>query len=259
MAASSTESGAPSGNALGTARASRTTSGMPTPVAVQGAWSSQAPRGGRSMMIRPSSISTIRSAHGTTSSTRCSMTITPVPCSRASPRSVPSTSCAPTGSRSDSGSSSTSTRGRIASVAAMAVRCFWPPDSVSTVAVRSAVSWVTASAQLTLAAISCCGSARFSGPNATSDCTVMLISCRFGFWNTSPTCWAASCGASPDSAWPPKRTAPRSSPCTRAGISPASARASVDLPQPDAPVIRTSSPGPTARSTCRSAALAAPG
>ena len=52
------------------------------------------------------------------------------------------------------------------------------------------------------------GRARFSGPNATSDCTVWLISWRFGFWNTMPTSWDASCGGSPLSGRPPNITRP---------------------------------------------------
>ncbi len=73
-----------------------------------------------------------------------------------------------------------------------------------------------------------------------------------------PTSWDASCGGSPLSGRPPNITRPRSSPCTRDGISPHSASASVDLPQPDAPVTSTTSPGATLKSTCRSAARTAP-
>ena len=125
----------------------------------------------------------------------------------------------------------------MASVAAIAVRCFWPPDSVTTAALRIPAIPVTSRHHSTRAAISGCGSARFSGPNATSDCTVWLISCRFGFWNTIPTSCDASCGCIPLSAVGPNMTRPRSSPCTRDGISPHSASASVDLPQPEAPVM----------------------
>jgi len=75
----------------------------------------------------------------------------------------------------------------MASVAAIAVRCFWPPDKVTVDAVRSPVMPVASRHQSTRAAISGWGRARFSGPNATSDCTVWLISCRFGFWKTMPT------------------------------------------------------------------------
>ena len=130
------------------------------------------------------------------------------PFARPAAAACASTSCAPTGSRSDSGSSSTRTRGRMASVAAIAVRCFWPPDSVTVAAVRIPASPVTSRHQSTRAAISGCGRARFSGPNATSDCTVWLISCRFGFWNTMPTSWDASCGGSPLSGRSPNMTRP---------------------------------------------------
>ena len=146
----------------------------------------------------------------------------------------------------------------MASVAAMAVRCFCPPDSVTVAACRSPPSPVTSRHQSTRAAISGCGRARFSGPNATSDCTVWLISWRFGFWNTMPTSWDASCGGSPLSGRSPNITRPRSSPCTRDGISPHKASASVDLPHPEAPVTSTTSPGATPKSTCRSAARTAP-
>ncbi len=257
-AASGTDSGSLEPNGWGTACASRIMSGMPTPVASHGPRSAQAMRGGWSRTTRPSSISTTRSAQGATSSTRCSMMITPVlPC-RASRCSVASTSWAPTGSRSDNGSSSTRILGRMARVAAMAVRCFWPPDSVTTEALRIPAMPVTSRHSSTLAAISGCGSARFSGPNATSACTVWVISCRFGFWNTMPTSCDASCGFIPDREVPPNVTRPLSSPCTRDGISPHNVSASVDLPQPEAPVISTTSPGAMPRFTCRSAARTAP-
>ena len=92
---------------------------------------------------------------GATSSTRCSMMTMPVPLVGGPAAAAwPRTSCAPTGSRSDSGSSRTRTRGRMASVAAMAVRCFCPPDSVTVAACRSPASPVTSRHQSTLAAIS---------------------------------------------------------------------------------------------------------
>jgi hypothetical protein len=187
LSASATDSGSGPGKASGSACASRTMSGTPTPMTAHGAWSAHASLGGRSSTIRPPSMSTTRSAHGATSSTRCSMITTPVPSSRASLRRVPSTSWAPTGSRSDSGSSSTRIRGRIASVAAIAVRCFWPPDNVTVDAIRMPAIPVTSRHQSTRAAISGWGRARFSGPNATSDWTVWLMSWRFGFWKTMPT------------------------------------------------------------------------
>ena len=256
--ASSTDSGAVPGNASGTAWASRTTSGMPTPVAIHSASSSQAPRGGRSRTIRPSSISTTRSAHGTTSSTRCSMTTMPVPSSLASRRSVPSTSWAPTGSRSDSGSSRTSRRrahgqrrrdgGPLLLTAGQRDgRGVAQPGHAGDIQAP-----VHPRGDLRLRQRQVLRAERHLGLHGLVDQLQVRV---LEHQTDQLRCLVRR--------QPAERPAAEAHPAAQLAVHPgrdesASASASVDLPQPEAPVTSTTSPAATPKSTCRNAAWAAP-
>ena len=72
----------------------------------------------------------IRSANGTTRSSRCSASSTETPRSCTSRVSVASTSSAAVGSSAEVGSSSTSSRGCMVSTEPIATRCCCPPDRV---------------------------------------------------------------------------------------------------------------------------------
>ncbi len=81
--------------------------------------------------------STIRSANGITRSSRCSATSTARPTSSTSRARVASTSSAAVGSSAEVGSSSTSSRGCIASTDPIATRCCCPPERVRRSRARS--------------------------------------------------------------------------------------------------------------------------
>ena len=84
-------------------------------------------------------------------------------------------------------SSSTRTSGSMASIPAMAIRCFWPPESIWG-ALLAYFSIPTAfNASFTRRRISSGGTPRFSGPKATSSSTMVVTIWLSGFWNTIPT------------------------------------------------------------------------
>ena len=122
---------------------------------------------------------------------RCSATTTdtPEPASRSHSRRRPS---APSASSWDVGSSSTSSRGVIASAEARATRWRWPPDRVAMRRFPSGEIPITASASSTRWRIEAGGSPRFSGPKATSRRTVARTNWASGSWKTRAT-WRASC------------------------------------------------------------------
>ena len=155
---------------------------------------------------------------GATSSTRCSMTDHTGFAVPGQPLQHREHLLRPTGSRSDSGSSSTSTRGRIASVAAIAVRCFCPPDSVTTEGHAHRVHARHVQARVQPGPLSPAGAAPGS-PARTPLRRHRLVDQLAGsdFWNTMPTSWEASCGFMPLSARAAERDPPRGSPCTGRG------------------------------------------
>src|SRR6266568_1130985 len=125
---SSTDSGVKPWNKSGSALATSTICGTETPTFVQHDKSSNALRGRLSTITFPWSINNTLSTQEITSSTLCSTSTMVMPYCLFNVRRTLSTSCVPTGSRSDVGSSNTSTCGSMASVAEIATRCFWPPE-----------------------------------------------------------------------------------------------------------------------------------
>ena len=114
------------------------------------------------------------------------MSTTVIPRSRFRRWTVSSTSRRPAGSSIAVASSSTMHSGSMAMTPAMAMRCFWPPDSRCG-AWRANFSMPTAaSASSTRRRISAVGTPRFSGPKATSSSTTLATIWLSGFWNTIP-------------------------------------------------------------------------
>ena len=73
-------------------------------------------------------------------------------------------------------SSSTSTSGSIASMPAMAILCFWPPESMLGAACAYSLMPTAASEASTLFLSSGVGTPKFSGPKATSSSTMVVTS-----------------------------------------------------------------------------------
>ena len=160
---------------------------------------------------------------------------------RISPR-VETRSCA---SRFESGSSSSSTRGRAANARANATRCRSPPESSPGRRSSNPSSRSASAVSRTRSAITDDGSDRARSPNAMLRSTLRCGN-RANDWKTIATprrdgstrAWSA----------PSISTRPPSK-----GSSPAIARSNVDLPDPDAPSTATSSPGATESDSPRSA------
>ncbi len=86
----------------------------------------------------------------------------------------------------------------------------------------------------------------FSSAKSTSRSTVSMQNWLSGFWNRIETSRLRSRGPISSTARPPASTSPEDSPAY-AGYRPARHSASVDLPLPEAPMTRTTSPRPTVR------------
>ena len=229
-------------------------------MASQGPRSAQATRGGSSRITRPSSISITRSAHGATSSTRCSMIDHTGSSPRAaSRRRVPSTSCAPTGSRSESGSSRTRTRGLHRQGGGDRGALLLPAGQCHHGCAPQAghpghlKAPFDPGGDLRLRQGQILGTERDLGHHRLVDQLQVRVlehhADQLGrLVRRQPGETLAAEGHRP-------RAAPR---VPGTGSGPPAMSASVDLPQPDTPVTSTSSPGATPKFTCRSAARAAP-
>ena len=187
-----------------------------------------------------------RSAIDSASSWSC-VTNTVVTPSSSWMRRISSRSCSRTlASRADSGSSSNSTRGRIASARASATRCCWPPDSwcgyffacspSPTSSSSSSARVAPVASALAAHAAARTRRCRSRSSSGTGCSTGTPCPCRA----CSPACARCPC----------RRRAPRRS----VGSSkPASSRSAVVLPQPDGPSSASSSPGSIRRSRPSSA------
>ena len=76
---------------------------------------------------------------------------------------------------------------------------------------------------------------RFSSPNATSLATIVITTWSSGSWKTVATVPASSAGRAVRVSRPATTTRPAKRPPWKCGTSPASARSSVDLPEPEGP------------------------
>ncbi len=205
----------------------------------------------------PASIASTRPPSRASWSRRCSAMITAVPSPASAPRIV-TTERPPSSSSCESGSSSTSTRGCIASTPASARRCRSPPESVLTARPRRCAMPVFSSASATRPGMAAAGTARFSSPNATSRSTVGYTDCNSGSWKTKPTLVASTRVAVLMTSWPHTAALPPMVPPWKCGTNPLNTRSSDDFPEPEAPVTRVT-PSPMCRSAMSSASVRPPG
>ena len=197
------------------------------------------------MTTVPSVTSIVRVHARPMSSRSCEMTTSVRPSLR---RMCPRSSSSPrrlSRSRPARGSSRTSTRGRDARSPAIATRRIWPPLSSSTLRpARSAGSPTrTGSSERRRRSSSEASFAWNPAAARMSSATVGRCSCSLACWNDSATVPTDSAAGVPSIVTVPSVGL----------ISPASTQASVDLPDPFSPVIRSPSPSRTSRSTERSA------
>ncbi len=102
------------------------------------------------------------------------------------------TSCVPIGSIWLTGSSMARISGIIASMLAIQILCFCPPESEFVEASLWSVIPTIFRASPTFLSISFGSKQRFSGPKATSSSTVVEKIWSSGFWNTRPTSFEIS-------------------------------------------------------------------
>ncbi len=192
---------------------------------------------------------TMRSAKGTTRSSRCSAmtTVSPTSCTRRA--RVLKTSSAAAGSSAEVGSSSTRIRGEAVSTAPIATRCCWPPDNVRKD--RSRSSWRPRRSRVssTRRRIASVGTPRFSMVYASSSSTVSVTNVANGFCPTKPTTSARSRGRLSLVVRPSTVTVPANVPPLKCGISPLMARNKVVFPDPVSPTTTQSSPSGMSRVT----------
>ena len=165
--------------------------------------------GSESQATRPSSIASTRSAAGRQRSSRCSASTTAVPHSSFRRRSSHTSSSPATGSSCEVGSSSSSSRGRATSAAAMATRWSSPPDSES---VRRSSRWpmpMVSATSSTARATAVPSWPRCSSASAISARTPPMTTCDSGSWNTVPHTCASSAGPWSRSSMPPTLRAAR--------------------------------------------------
>ena len=118
---------------------------------------------------------------------------------------------------------------------------------------RDARPRAAARAARTRGAISAGGAPTFSTPKATSSSTRPKTTWSSGSWKTVATTPARSAGRVRRVSCPPTSTRPWNRPPWKCGTSPARARTSVDLPEPEGPKTATTSPGSSSSETSWSA------
>ncbi len=186
-------------------------------------------RTGPSATRTPSASRTsIRSTRSTHGPRRCSTTTVVIGYAASAPSTLALTWAAWPGSSMAVGSSSSSTLGRNANAPARASRCVSPPDRAPVGVSSGMVSPTAATAERMAGGMSARGIPTFSRPNATSRPIDDATTPAPGSWRTRPTSPARDPGA-----WPSMTTDPDSSPASAVSSSPAIARSSVDLPDPD--------------------------
>ena len=165
--------------------------------------------------------------------------------SAASLRMTSSTSPTISGSSAEVGSSNSMICGFMHRARAMATRCFWPPDRRPTAAcanfssptlVRCSIATFSASALLIFLSV--------TGASVQLSSTSMLLN-RLKPWNTMPMSSRSllMLQRSAVRSWPWNQMWPASGVSSRLRQ-----RRKVDLPEPEAPMMVTTSPGLTARS-----------
>ncbi len=192
--------------------ANRTTAGMAIPERSSGVGSSNTSSGLPLAIPAPESSTISSSACVARNSTSWLTRITVTAYSRLSRVSAWKTSAVPTGSSSEVGSSNTRIGGRAASEAAMATRCFSPPERVLMTRFRSSRISSASSASSTWLWMRSGGRPRCSGPKATSSSTVSETIWKSGSSKTVPTRRPRSLSESASTGVPPRRTLPRRRP-----------------------------------------------
>ena len=174
-----------------------------------------------------------------------------MPC-LARPTMTSSTSLIISGSSALVGSSKSMALGCMASERAMATRCCWPPESwAGTLSACSATPTRPSSSMAVLLASSLDTPSTSVGPSVTFSRMVMWLN-RLNCWNTMPSSERMPASSLPScgSGLPSMRMSPESMVSRRLMV-----RHSVDLPEPEGPMMTSTSPLSTSRlmslSTCR--------
>ena len=156
------------------------------------------------------------------------------------------------GSRFASGSSNRNTCTSSTMTPAIETRCFWPPESsLGELSRRSSMKTAFATDE-TFSRISFKAVQSFSRANATSSATVSPMNCPSVSCMTVPTILDRPWIPMPRGSIPSTRYDPVIWPENIKGTSPFMQWASVDLPEPEGPMIRTFSPAFIFRFMCLS-------
>ena len=162
--------------------------------------------------MRPRSMTSTRSQKADSRATFCSITTTVTPRRRLTSARVSKTVRELTGSSAAVGSSSTSTRGSSARMAAMATFCFWPPESVAISRWRSSRMPTVDRARSMRSSMRSCGTPKFSRPNSSSSSTTEATICASMSWATDPTVREMSVSVTSQVSRPATTVEPNSSP-----------------------------------------------
>ena len=156
---------------------------------------------------------------------------------------------APSSSKFDVGSSSTSSLGTLAIAAASATRCFCPLESWVSSSPSRASTRQRAAAPLTRSTVLSGETPRFSEVNAISSKTVPMKNWLRGSCITTPMLSARARASQLWTSHPQAMTRPESAPGKKEPASPSIIRSTVDLPLPEAPQRTRHDPGSTRRET----------
>ncbi len=185
------------------------------------------------------STKSTRVASASARATRCSESTTVAPRRATASRK----SSAASGSSCEVGSSRSRSSGSSASAEARQTRWSSPPESSAVLRPRRWRAPTESSARSTRGQICAGGVPRFSSPNATSFSTTVITTWSSGSWKTVATVPARSAGRATRVSRPATTTRPAKVPPWKCGTSPARARTSVDLPEPEGPSSAITSPG----------------
>src|SRR3954468_4157929 len=194
--------------------------------------------------MAPWSMNTTRSAAARANSISWLTTTIVIPDSRSS-RITFSTLPTSSGSSALVGSSKRRMRGSSASARAIATRCCWPPESSFGYALAFSASPTRASALIPISADSALDFPRtFCNASVTLP-SAFICGYRLNCWNTMPIFWRTRLMSTPGRVMsvPSTTTEPRGGSSSRL-----QQRSRVDLPEPEGPMMKTSSPCATARS-----------
>src|SRR5581483_9397414 len=208
---------------------------------------------GPAARTRPRSSTSRRSAISAASGS-CSTTTIAAPASR-NARRRSNTARFPSGSMSVVGSSRRITSGASAQIAAIARRCFSPPESVAGSRRANPARPTRSSASAARRRISRAGTPSWSSPNPISSATLVEKSCDSKSWKTTPILPARSATVNESAGSPNRRCVPATSAGSSVGMTRLRHWRSVDFPAPLAPITATISPARTSRSTPASASV----